>query len=505
MAAPTWLERTLRTVAPRWQLQRTRARIATDLLMRNYEGAATGRRTQGWRRSSADANLSTAPYIGKLRDVARDLVRNNPYAESALTTIVDHAVGFGITARPVTNERRVLDLWRSWAESTDCDADGRTDLAGLEKTVLRTVAEAGECLVRRRLRLPADGLPIPLQIQVLEPDFLDTTKHGLTLPNGGRIIYGVEFSPIGERVAYWLYPEHPGNSAFPTGMSRRIPADGVLHVFKPARPGAVRAGSWFAPVLLRFKDFDEYEDATLMKQKIAACLAVITSDVDGTGQSLGTADDSGTPAIDSLEPGAILNVAAGRSVEVVQPPSVTDYPEFTKVTLRAIATGLGVTYEDLTGDYSNMPFSAARMSRIRHWARVDDWRWRLLIPQFCDPVWDWAMTAAAAMNLVSPDYPQARWTPPPMPMIEPDKEGLAYQRLIRNGLQSWSETARERGYDPDELLAEIADDNAAFDALKVSLDSDPRHLTQAGQLQSAKGTATAGTPQDGAQTEGGGA
>jgi capsid protein len=70
------------------------------------------------------------------------------------------------------------------------------------------------------------------------------------------------------------------------------------------------------------------------------------------------------------------------------------------VTLRAIATGLGLTYEDLTGDYTNMPFSAARMSRLRHWARVvDDWRWRLLIPQFCDPVWDWAMEAAVIMGL----------------------------------------------------------------------------------------------------------
>jgi lambda family phage portal protein len=492
----TWLDRTLSAVAPRWHLKRARARIATELLLRNYEGAASGRRTQGWRRSSSDANLSMGPYLGKLRDVARDLVRNNPYAESALTTIVDHAVGYGIMARPEPANTKVLDLWRGWAESTECDADGRTDLAGLEKAVMRSVAEAGEVLVRRRFRLPEDGLSIPLQLQVLEPDFLDTTKHGLRTPTGGRIIYGVEFNPIGQRVAYWLYPEHPGNSAFPNAMSRPVPAESVLHVFKPARPGAVRGASWFAPVMLRFKDFDEYEDATLMKQKIAACLAVITSDVDGTGQPLGTADDTQTPAIDSLEPGAILNVAAGRSVEVVQPPSVTDYEEFCKVTLRAIATGLGVTYEDLTGDYANMPFSAARMSRLRHWARVDDWRWRLLIPQFCDPVWDWAMQAAAAMNLVSADYPKAHWTPPPMPMIEPDKEGLAYQRLIRSGLQSWSETVRERGYDPDELLGEIANDNAAFDELKVLLDSDPRKLTQAGQLQGAKSTGSASTQPD---------
>jgi capsid protein len=59
------------------------------------------------------------------------------------------------------------------------------------------------------------------------------------------------------------------------------------------------------------KDLDEYEDATLMKQKIAACLAVITSDIDGTGAPLGTADDTTNPGIDTLEPGAIINAPPG--------------------------------------------------------------------------------------------------------------------------------------------------------------------------------------------------
>jgi lambda family phage portal protein len=478
-----WIDRAVGYLAPRWQLQRVRAKIATDLVLRHYEGASAGRRTQGWRRGNSDANAATAPFTARLRDVARDLVRNNPHAESALNTIVDHTVSWGIAAKPKPMNRRALDTWQAWAGTTACDADGRTDFAGLQKLVMRAVVESGEVLVRRRLRLPSDGLPIPLQLQVLEGDFIDTLKHGITLPNGGRIVYGIEFDAIGRRVAYWLFPEHPGNSAWPSIASQRVPADGVLHVYKPTRPGGARGASWFAPVLVRFKDFDEYEDATLMKQKIAACLAVITSDIDGTATPLGTADDTQSPSVDQLEPGGIINVPPGRSIEVVQPPSVSDYPEYSKVTLRAIATGLGVTYEDLTGDYQNLPFSAARMSRLRHHARVEDWRWRTLIPQLCDPVWSWAMQAAAVAGLVPADWPVARWTPPPLPMLEPDKEGLAYQRNIRSGLQTLSDAIRERGYDPEELFDEMAADNAVLDALGLKLDSDPRYLTQAGQMQ----------------------
>jgi lambda family phage portal protein len=262
----------------------------------------------------------------------------------------------------------------------------------------------------------------------------------------------------------------------------------VLHVYRQDRASQMRGASWFAPVLLKFKDFDDFDDATLMKQKIAACLAVITTDSDGTAAPLGTVDAE-SPTIDSLEPGGILNLTPGREVQVVQPPSVREYPDYVRTTLRAIATGLGVSYEDLTGDYSDVNFSSARMSRLRHWARVEDWRWRMLIPQFCDPVWAWAMQTAAIMGAGA--APAVRWTAPPLPMIDPSNEGLAYQRNIRTGIMTLSEAIRERGFEPEEFLAEYAEDNARLDKLGIVLDSDARATTQAGnprQQQAAQAT-----------------
>jgi lambda family phage portal protein len=487
-----WMDRLTAPVAPLWTLRRQRARLASDLLERHYEAAAPGRRTQGWYRVNTDANTANA-YWGGLaytRAAARDLVRNNPYAASALNTIVDHAIGTGITAKPMPDNEAAAARWKAWAESTACDADGRHDLVGLEKLAFRTIVESGEVLVRRRVRRPDDGLPIPLQIQVLEPDFLDTAKDVPALPNGGTIVQGVEFDVLGKPAAYWLFREHPGSSRLTSAVSSRVPASEIRHVFKAGRPGQARAASWFAPVLLRFKDFDELEDATLMKQKVAACLAVLTSDVDGAGTPLGTVSTS-DPTIETLEPGMIANIPAGRSVSVINPPTTTEYPEYAATVLRAIATGLGVTYEDLTGDYRNMPFSAARMSRLRHWARVEDWRWHLLIPQLLDPVWRWAMELAALEGTVQAPLPAAHWSAPPMPMIEPDKEGLAHMRNVRAGITSLAEVIRERGYDPIELFDEMASVNKELDARGIVLDSDPRRMTQAGQVQ---GTPLAGLP-----------
>jgi len=500
-SATNWLDRLTLTVAPRWTMRRIRARAAIDVFTRSYEAAVAGRRTQGWRRSSGDANSSLMQGLSRLREDARDVVRNNAYGESAVATIADHAVGWGIVAKPSKETPRLeatrfTEKWKAWAETTACDAEGRLDFAGIQKLAMRSVAESGEIMIRRRWRRPEDNLPLNFQLQILESDYLDSSKDGISTPGGGTIVQGVEYDAIGRRSRYWLFREHPGSNfsglrSSGPGQSQPVSASEILHVFPSKRPGQARGASWFAPVMLRMKDFDEYEDAALMKQKIAACLAVLTTDVDGTTTPLGGTNTE-EPTWDMLYPGMIKQIPGGQAITVVEPPSVSEHDAYAKTVLRAIATGLGVTYEDLTGDYTGMPYSAARMSRIRHWARVEDWRWRMLIPQLCDPVWAWAVEAARVGNIIREPI-KAEWTAPPMPMIEPDVEARSYQMRLRIGAITWPEMIRELGYDPDQVFEELVAWNKKFDAAEVILDGDPRATTQQGGPRDAGGAA--GSPE----------
>ena len=372
--------------------------------------------------------------------------------------------------------------WQQWAGTTDCDADGRHDLNGLMRLALRCIAESGEVLIRRRTRRPGDGLEVPVQLQVMEPDYIDSElrEYGKA-PGGNKIVQGVEFDLLGKRAAYWLFSDHPGATSNPTRISsRRVPVDGVIHAFDTLRTGQVRGMSWFAPLLLRFNDFADYEDAMLMKQKIAACLAVITSDSTGDGQPLGVGKDS--DAIDSLEPGMIMNVPPGRDIDVVTPPQNTDYQSFAPAQLRAIASGLGLSYEDLTRDYQGLPFSAARMSRLSHYKRVKSWRDDIVRLQLLDPIWGWFQETAATMNIRVPAT--TTWNFPPMEMIEPDKEGLATQRNVRTGIQSYREVIQERGKNYDNHLAEMEKCFTELRKKGIILDIDPLFMTQNGQRQS---------------------
>ncbi len=103
------------------------------------------------------------------------------------------------------------------------------------------------------------------------------------LPNGGFIVQGVEFDPLGRRRAYWMFPVHPGEVAMfrrASLTSQPVPASSVLHLFDRLRPGQVRGVPWLAPVILKLRDLDEYDDAELVRKKIEACFAAFVTGSD---------------------------------------------------------------------------------------------------------------------------------------------------------------------------------------------------------------------------------
>ena len=107
--------------SPQAGLRRARARLQIDQV-RKYDGAALGRRTDGWRTQSTSANAELATSLPLLRDRHRELVRNNPWANRAVQAIVSNTVGYGFTAK-VSDAKAALK-WKEWAETTACDADG---------------------------------------------------------------------------------------------------------------------------------------------------------------------------------------------------------------------------------------------------------------------------------------------------------------------------------------------------------------------------------------------
>jgi lambda family phage portal protein len=484
MTTMTWLDRVIGTVAPAAALRRARNRSALMALTRAYEGARIGRRTEGWTVAGTSANAEIGTALLRLRDRSRDLVRNNPYASKAVQAVVGNLVGTGILPRARSGDGDIdaaADrLWARFAES--CDADGLTDFSGLQALAVRAMVESGECLVRIRERRIEDGLAVPVQLQVLEPDHLDAGKTG-DLADGGFVVQGVEFDALGRRRAYWLYPVHPGEVTLfrkSALASKPVPAAGVLHLFDRWRPGQVRGVPWFAPVVLKLRDLDEYDDAELVRKKIEACFAAFVTGADDE-ETLGTASiDADGRRVESFEPGMIEYLAPGKDVRFASPSAAGGYAEYMRVQLHAIAAGVGLTYELLTGDLSQVNYSSIRAGLIEFRRRMEALQWQLLVPGLCRPIWQRFVAAAQAQGSLPDRRIDAEWTAPRFEAVDPLKDIQADILAVRAGLMTLKEAIARQGYDPAQVLAEIGATNDELDALGIILDTDPRKSTKTG-------------------------
>jgi lambda family phage portal protein len=465
-------------ISPKAAFERARWRRATDILQeRKFDAASKSRRTTGWASVDTSVNVLTGIALSTLRARSRDLVRNNPYARKAISVIVNNTVGTGIQAAPMSRSANRTEtaktMWRKWAGTTECDWDGQRTFYGIQKAALRTVAESGECIIL--LRRKRNGT-VPIQLQLLEPDYLDSSKDIREMGDGGKIMQGVEYDKSGKRVAYWLYDSHPGEYGF--RESRRVDASNVIHLYEVLRPGQVRGIPFGVSAMMRLKDFDDYEDAELVRQKIAACFAAFVVDADpSSAVGSGGSDEM----IERLEPGIIEHLPPGKQIEFASPPTTGNYDNYSRKILQAIASGYGITYESLTGDLSNVNFSSGRMGWLEMQRQIESWQWDMMVPMMCQPVWSWFTDAAAIMGLSTGDL-SVEWTAPRREMIDPVKETNAIVTQIRAGIRSWPEAIREQGYEPDQVLTEIAEFNTKVDSKGIILDTDPRK-TKAEQLK----------------------
>jgi capsid protein len=164
-----------------------------------YEAGSQSRRAFGWQAPSASPNVAVLSTLASLRDRSRTATRNNGYAKGAIDKLVTNIIGTGI--KPMSQAvdkslRKQIDaLWLKWTDESD--ADGLLDFYGQQAQAVRGFLEAGDEYIRLRARLPQDGLTVPLQLQVLEPELCPYT-YNLVLGTN-RVRAGIEFDQIGRR------------------------------------------------------------------------------------------------------------------------------------------------------------------------------------------------------------------------------------------------------------------------------------------------------------------
>lgn len=484
-------------IVERWDPVTGLKRAAARRGLRAFEAASHSRRTDGFRSSGSDADTQIAQSQSLLRDRARAMRRDNPYAERGVSAIAANTVGYGIVPDPRGRKRqkkRALEAWAQWAETSMCDAAGMSDFYGLQNLAMQAIAESGEVLLRR-IWTPGRNL-MNFQVQILEADHLDESRNFNFAADGGYIEQGIQYNSQGIKTHYWLFPQHPGGTirSIKGGtVSEAVPVEDVAHIFLRKRPGQTRGYSWMAPVILRMRNFDEMEDAVIEQAKVAACFAAVITTDEGGAPNLGNAPGKpGYMLPERMEPGMLERMSVGESITFGTPPTFNGYDSYSKQSLRAVSVGLGIPYEVLTGDLNGVSFTSGRMGWLEFGRNIDVWRWHMLVPQMCGRVWGW-FNEAALLSAQGWDEPiAAGWVAPRRDLIDPTKELEAMETEMRLGALSYSGMLKERGInDTDAHVQQIVEDNALLDDSGLVFDGDPRNVAKAGAaVATAPGTDT---------------
>lgn len=460
----------------------------TDVVNR-YDAAGRGRRLSGWNAPYSGPNRA---LVGSnvLRNRARDSVRNDWAGEAGVTKWATTLVGIGIRARfdKVTNISRRTKITAAWDDwCCEADAGGVLDFYGLTTLCVRAWIESGECFVRLRDR-PENLLEsgVPFQVQLLESDYcpyqLDTDNWP-GMAQGNKIRQGIEFSPDGQRAAYWMYPEHPTDQMTMTAPTIanlvRVPADQILHVFEPKRPGQVRGVSVLAPILVRLRNLADFGDATLDRQKIANLFTMfITRELPPDAADIDFDPATGLPkfynqhndSVVTMESGMTQELQPGEDVKFANPPEAgTMFSEYMRTENMGVAAGQNIPYELHSGDIRNVSDRTLRVV-IQEFRRFATQRqWQIVIPMFCQKVMTkWAKTAVLAGVVRPAEYDMVRkptWSPHGFEYIHPVQDPQGKILEVQAGFRSRSDVIGERGDDAIDVDNQRAADMEREEAL----------------------------------------
>ncbi|MBS7545727.1 phage portal protein [Ancylobacter oerskovii] len=382
-------------------------------------------------------------------DRAAWLAMNDATAASIIDRWASNLVSDGPSIVPRTNDdalrRSVTDSWARWWDRAD--AEGRDDFGGILSRAARGIVASGEAF----LAVEVDDAG-ELVLRSLAPEQVDAS---LTRPagTGGNIIAGVEMDRRGRPTAYWVRPATDALLAYML-TARPVDAGDVLHVFRRDHPGQVRGLSWLAPIATLLSQIGELQDSVLATANTAALFGGVLTNISGQPT------DGVAPAA-GLMPGALVELPAGMDIKFSSPPALTGADATRREMLRSVAAGVGLPFELVTGDLSQVNYSSMRAGFGEFRKRVDVLRRTMIEAQLIRPLWrKWlafeAMHGRISASVAAELEPLISW--PAWLPIDPQKETAADILALDAGLTSRAELVAKRGRDLAELDAEIAAD-----------------------------------------------
>ena len=527
-------DRAVSAISPSWADKRAekRANIAQhDLKLKAIElanstltvensgyshGGASHRRpaTKRWHSDSYSPERDIEENRKTLRERSRDLAMNSPLGAAAINSTRTNVVGSGLIPKPKIDymtlripkeqaeflESRIKKEFKLWAESTLCDNNDQNNFYELQQIAFSDWLKNGEefCLIRYDSEKPY--MPYQLRLKLVEGDRISTpgsldgdyNPYRQTLPNGNKIINGVEIDSKGKVIAYHISSFFPGDNIITERKWTRIEKRGkktgnpnILHMFNAERADQYRGVPFLAPIIETLKQMTRYTEAEITAALIGAIFSVFvtTETGDDIGEYVGDDIEEMSPP-DQEDDELVLSTGAsvhflkdGEKVNAVQATHPTgNFEQFISSMAIHVGAALEIAPEVLQKKFA-LSFSAAKGAMSETW-KAFRMRRSWFIKDFCQEVYQlWMNEAVAKGRIEAPGYftdPMIRaaytsctWTGPAPGALDPGKEVDAAIKRIDAGLSTHEEEATSiNGTDFDDNVRTLARENEMLEQIQ---------------------------------------
>lgn len=476
------LERAIQFISPKWAFEREAYRNAIEAVTTTqYTGAARDGSRGNW---DVGATLGNPPSyeLKALRDRSRDANRNDPLAKAITGTYATNIAGTGLQLQSklradrlgISEEqadalrREIEDVFDAFAR--DCDASGRLSFDDMQFLTVQKIVEDGESISIPIMRKEQGWHKFNRAIQLIGAERLaqPPKNKSATLPDGGSNDTGIEVDSYGAPVKYWIQKAGSLSDFEPIPARDAEGRPMILHVFRQTQPGQLRGIPLVAPVLAMLKDFSGVMESTVMRARVAACLAVIMTKANPVQAMLGNATANTatktkpSERMQELFPGMIHYADQGDTAQMLDPsPDGSSFDPFVSVVIRLVCASIGLPYELVIKDFSKTNYSSARAALLEGRRTFNNWRtW--LGKNYCQPVFELILEEAVYAGLINlpkfdlykSEYFRAQWIGGGWGWVDPVKEIEASNMAIESGLSTLADECAANGKDWEENLSQ---------------------------------------------------
>ena len=446
-----------------------------DTVTRSYD-AALIKSISSFTSVNSDAYSS----LETIRNVSREMAKNNPVMTNYLLSLANNVLGDNGIKLDVRLKSQLLSkrIERSWRKfSLNCDSTGVQTLQEILHWCVTSLARDGEIIIHYGI----DPTTNNVTVQTIDADLLDYRSNTVYKPESTslndlhRVVMGVETvnnRPTAYHILNTSYADYIDNSGKRPGI-RIIPASAILHVFHKEYASQIRGIPQCASSLSTMDNIKKYLKYVISRMNLLAAMPLFAKSANPNALNSGsislpnssTDETKPNSPIKWSKPGSIEMLPEGVEIQNVDFKSTDmNHQSYIDMLFHITSGALGISYEELSNDYSKSNYSSSRLSRISEQTNYKLIQ-KMLIEKILKPLFNAWIVNERNNNRIRISENQveelmhgdgAKWITKTFSPVDPEKAIKANAEAVSAGFKTKSDVLEEMGSSINEFASTLS-------------------------------------------------